>query len=97
MRSRSLRPLKAILYAAFIGLLLASYVTPLQEILEGNRRVAQLNSDLEDLKKNNTARERTVEELQTPSGVERVARERYGMIKSGETVYIVPKEEEQQR
>ncbi len=84
------RPLKVILYAAFIGLLLASYVTPLQQILESKSRIAHLSSELETIEKNNAARERFVEELQTPAGVERAARERYGMIKPGEKVYIVP-------
>ena len=83
------RPLKVILYAAFVGLLLASYVSPLQQILESKPRVDQLSSELETVEKNNAARERLVEELQTPAGVERAARERYGMIKPGERVYIV--------
>ena len=38
----------------------------------------------------NTARERAIEELQTPAGIERAAREHYGMIRPGEQVYIVP-------
>jgi cell division protein FtsB len=82
-------PLKVILYAAFVGLLLASYVSPLQQILESKPRIAQLSSELETIEKNNAARERLVDELQTPAGVERAARERYGMIKPGEKVYIV--------
>jgi cell division protein FtsB len=38
----------------------------------------------------NTARERAIKELQTPAGIERSAREHYGMIRPGEQVYIVP-------
>ena len=83
------RPLKVILYAAFVGLLLASYISPLQQIFEDRDRISALRSDLETLEKENTAKERLTEELQTPEGVERAARERYGMIKPGETVYIV--------
>lgn len=91
------RPLKVILYAAFVGLLLASYVAPLQEILQSKSRIPTLQANVERAKKDNAARSRLVEELQTPAGVERAARERYGMIKPGEKVYIVPedpKEEE---
>jgi cell division protein FtsB len=90
------RPLKVILYAAFLGLLLASYVDPLQQIFESKSRISVLQAEVEELDKENTARKRIVEELQTPEGVERAARERYGMIKPGEKVYIVsddPKEE----
>ena len=87
------RPLKMILYAAFIGLLLASYVSPLQDIVENHRRISALRADIEEIERENAAKERTVEDLQTPEGVERTARERYGMIKPGEKVYIVPEEE----
>ena len=83
------RPVKVILYAAFIGLLLASYVSPLQQILEDRDRISALHSDLATLEKENVAKERLAEELQTEEGVERAARERYGMIKPGEKVYIV--------
>jgi cell division protein FtsB len=83
------RSLKVIRYAAFVGLLLASDVPPLQQILESRSNIAPLRSELETIEKNNAARERLVEELQTSAGVERAARERYGMIKPGEKVYIV--------
>ncbi len=89
------RPLKVILYAAFIGLLLASYVSPLQDIVENHNRIFTLRADIEEVEWENAAKERTVKELQTPEGVERAARERYGMIKPGEKVYIVPEEEEE--
>ena len=87
--SPSLKPLKVILYAAFIGLLLASYLSPLQEIVEDRSSVSTLRADLEEVHKQNAARERLVEGLETPEGVERAARERYGMIKPGEKAYIV--------
>jgi cell division protein FtsB len=86
------RPLKVVLYAAFIGLLLASYITPLQQILEDKSRITTLQADLERMEKDNAAKKRLTEELETAAGVERAARERYGMIKPGEKVYIVPDE-----
>jgi cell division protein FtsB len=89
------RPLKVILYAAFVGLLLASYVSPLQEIMENKSHISALQADLERVKKENAAKERLAQELETPSGVERAARERYGMIKPGEQVYIVVEEEKE--
>lgn len=94
--SPSLRPLKVILYAAFIGLLLASYLSPLQEIVEDRSSVSTLRANLEEVHKQNAARERIVEGLETPEGVERAARERYGMIKPGEKVYIVPEDFEEE-
>lgn len=86
------RPLKVILYAAFVGLLLASYISPLQQIIDDRSRLFTLQADIEEVETENAARKRLVEELDTPEGVERAARERYGMIKSGEKVYIAPEE-----
>ena len=91
------RPLKVILYAAFVGLLLASYVTPLQQILESKSHISVLQADIGQLEKDNAAKKRLIEELQTPAGVERAAREHYGMIKPGEKVYIVSEEPKERR
>ena len=91
------RPLKVILYAAFVGLLLASYVTPLQQIFESKSHISVLQADIEQLEKDNAAKKRLIEELQTPAGVERAAREHYGMIKPGEKVYIVSEEPKERR
>ena len=83
------RPLKVVLYAALLGLLLASYVSPLQEIVSTRPLIAELEDDLAELEKDNAARRRLVGELETPEGLERAARERYGMIEPGEQVFIV--------
>ena len=90
MRRATVRPLKVVLYAALLGLLLASYVTPLQEIVANRTLIADLRADIAELKGDNVARRRAVEELQTPEGIERAARERYGMVEPGEQVYIIP-------
>ena len=81
-----------VLYAAFVGLLLASYVSPLQEIIESQAEVQTLEERLQEAEVHNSAQERLIKELNTPAGIERAARERYGMILPGEKVYIVPKE-----
>jgi cell division protein FtsB len=89
---RRFRPLLVVLYAAFVGLLLASYVSPLQEILESRAEIPTLEQKLHEAKVHNAAQERLIKELNTPAGIERAARERYGMIRPGEKVYIIPKE-----
>jgi cell division protein FtsB len=91
--ARRLRPLAVVLYAAFVGLLLASYVSPLQEIIEGRAEVQTLEEKLHQAEVRNTAQKRLIKELNTPAGIERAARERYGMILPGEKVYIIPKED----
>jgi cell division protein FtsB len=90
--ARRLRPLAVLLYAAFVGLLLASYVSPLQEIIESRGEVQTLEERLHQAEVHNTAQKRLIKELNTPAGIERAARERYGMILPGEKVYIIPEE-----
>jgi cell division protein FtsB len=85
-----LRPVVVVIYAAFLGLLLASYVQPLQDIMHYRAEIPALEQKLQKTTTQNTARERAIEELQTPAGIERAAREHYGMIRPGEQVYIVP-------
>ena len=86
---RRFRPLAVLLYAAFIGLLLASYIAPLDAIIDGRSDVAALEKDLRAVRTHNPVQQRLIEDLNTPAGIERAARERYGMIKPGEKVYIV--------
>jgi cell division protein FtsB len=80
-----------VLYAAFLGILLASYLQPLQDITHNRAEIPALERKLQETRTQNTARERAINELQTPAGIERAAREHYGMIRPGEKVYIVPK------
>lgn len=91
---RSLRPLWVVLYAAFIGLLLASYVQPLQESIENRSRIPVLQEEIHETEAHNDEQRRLIKELDTPEGIERAARERYGMIEPGEKVYIVPRDDE---
>jgi cell division protein FtsB len=86
---RRYRLLVVVLFAAFVGLLLASYVSPLQEIIESRAKVQTFEKRVHEAEVHNTAQERLIRELNTPAGIERAARERYGMILPGEKVYIV--------
>ncbi|HZY65287.1 MAG TPA: septum formation initiator family protein [Rubrobacteraceae bacterium] len=83
------RPLKVVLYAAFIGVLLASYVTPLQQILERRAEIPVLQEKIQETNAYNAEQRRLAESLNTPEGIERAAREDYGMIRPGEKIYII--------
>jgi cell division protein FtsB len=87
---RRLRPLVVVIYAAFLGLLLASYVSPLQDIMHNRAKIPALEQRLQRTQTQNIANERLIKELKTPAGIERAARERYGMVRPGEKVYIIP-------
>ncbi len=88
------RPLKVVLYAAFIGVLLASYMTPLQQIIERRAEIPVLQEKIQNTSAYNAEQRRIAESLNTPEGVERAAREDYGMIRPGEKIYIVPEARE---
>ena len=60
-----------VLYAAFIGLLLASYASPLQQILESRAEIPVLEHRLHEAEVHNAAQERLTKELNTPAGIER--------------------------
>ena len=81
-----------VIYAAFLGLLLASYVPPLQDILHNRAEIPALEQKLQKTRTQNIANERLIKELKIPAGIERAARERYGMVRPGERVYIIPSE-----
>jgi cell division protein FtsB len=85
--------LAVLLYAAFVGILLASYVAPLQQIVQNRAEIPILEKRLHDTQVHNTEQRRLIEELNTPAGIERAARERYGMVRPGERVYIVPQKD----
>jgi cell division protein FtsB len=78
-----------VLYAALVGILLASYLSPLQSILENRSRIPALQTEVDKAKEENATKEQLAQDLTTPEGVEKAARERYGMVKPGEKIYIV--------
>ncbi|CAN5555420.1 hypothetical protein BH24ACT22_BH24ACT22_10420 [soil metagenome] len=88
------RPLKVVLYAAFIGVLLASYMSPLQQIIERRAEIPVLEEKIQETAAYNAEQRRLAESLNTPEGVERAAREDYGMIRPGEKIYIIPEARE---
>jgi cell division protein FtsB len=65
-------------------------VPPLQEILHNRAEIPALEQKLQKTRTQNIANERLINELKTPAGIERAARERYGMVLPGEKVYIIP-------
>lgn len=85
-----------VLYAAFIGLLLASYANPLKEILESRAAIPALEREISDTQAANERQRTLIRDLDTPEGIERAARERYNMVRPGERVYVVedPEQEE---
>lgn len=53
------------------------------------RELQTLQEELEGLKDRNADLRQQIDELKTPEGVERVARESLGLVKPGEHAYVV--------
>lgn len=80
-----------IMYGAILLFCLVTYISPLQQIFESKLRIASLEAKLSSLKTDNSHQQQLTKDLNIPAGIERAARERYGMIFPGEQVYIIPK------
>jgi len=72
----------------FVGVLLVT-VFPTRTYLSQRASVRQAERRLAALDRENRRLERTAHRLSTPHEVERMARERYGLVRPGEQAYAV--------
>lgn len=71
-----------------LGVMLVGLV-PFRQILNQRQAVAAAETRLGDLEAENARLARHVEALETPIEIERRAREDFGLVRPGETAYIV--------
>ncbi len=71
------------------GLICAMAIQPTRQLLAQKARIEQVKDDLHDLKVSNTRLAQHVARLQDPDYIEQRAREQMGLVKPGETTYIV--------
>jgi cell division protein FtsL len=90
-RHRSVWRSRATGAAIVLTLLLAVWtVYPVLRLqYQQQREVRSLETELAELKTRNEDLREQVEQLKTPEGVERVARESLGLVKPGEQAYVV--------
>src|SRR4051812_18937281 len=78
---------------AVIGVLVALalfvFVYPTRALLSQNDDIAKTSRDLAALQHENRRLEHEVLKLRTPQEIERIARQRFSMIKPGERLYAV--------
>lgn len=73
-------------------ILLTLAVAPLRALIDGRNTLFQLERQAEDLELRNTRLEARIEQLNDPTYLERLARECLGMVRPGETAFVmVPK------
>ncbi len=86
-RGRSAAWLSVLLIVA-LAITLAG-VFPFRQLLSQQRQVETAQAQLEALQAENAALEDEAAALQTPAEIERVAREELGLVRPGETGYVV--------
>ena len=79
-------PLLIVLVLALIGWV---FYPPMKIQYQESREQMRLEAELESLKERNDALSAQVQRLQTPEGVEEVARESLGLVKPGENLYLL--------
>jgi cell division protein FtsB len=72
-----------------LGAAFLTQVVPYRQILDSRRQVATAQERLADLQKQNAALQADAEALNTDEEVEKLAREKLGYVRPGETAYVV--------
>lgn len=71
------------------GAVFLTQVVPYRQIIDSQRQVAEARAQLAALETENTELAADVEALHTDSEIERLAREKLGYVRPGETAYVV--------
>lgn len=71
------------------GAAFVTQVVPYNQIVQSQRDVAEARAELAELKGENAELQADVDALHTDSEVERLAREKLGYVRPGETAFVV--------
>jgi len=71
------------------GAVFLTQVVPYRQIIDSQRQVASARAELAGYEAENAELAADVEALQTDSEIERLAREKLGYVRPGETAYVV--------
>lgn len=85
------RPTVLLIAALFlvIGAAFLTQLIPYRQIIDSNRQVESARSELAALEEENALLQADVVALETPEEIERLAREKLGYARPGETAYVV--------
>jgi cell division protein FtsL len=72
-----------------MGAAFLTQVVPYGQIVESNRQVSEAELQLAELEAENADLAADVEALQTDAEIEKLAREKLGYVRPGETAYVV--------
>ena len=86
-------PLIAVMLLAGLAITLAG-IFPFRQMIAQQRQVDQTQARLDGLVAENGRLEERITALNSPAEVERLGREEYGLVRPGETAYIVDRPDE---
>ena len=72
-----------------IGLFGALAIEPTRQLIDQRERISGMSSDLNRLERSNSRLEARIDRLKDPDYLEQRAREQVGLIRPGETTYVV--------
>lgn len=72
-----------------LGLLAAMAIEPTVELIEQNDRIARMTAELRAIEATNERLERRIQRLDDPDFLEQKAREQIGLVRPGETPFLV--------
>jgi cell division protein FtsB len=78
-----------VVFLLVIGLVGAMAIEPTRQLLEQRDRIAGMESDLHRLERSNDQLETRIQRLNDPDFLEQLAREQAGLVRPGETAYVV--------
>jgi cell division protein FtsB len=81
-------PVAAVLLLAGLAVVLAG-VFPFRQLIAQQRLVTNTQEKLDALVAENENLQTQIDAMQSPEELERIAREQYGMVRPGETSYVV--------
>ncbi|HEY6636030.1 MAG TPA: septum formation initiator family protein [Acidimicrobiia bacterium] len=79
----------ATLLFLLMGAAFLTQVVPYGQIVDANRQVQSARAQLADLEEENASLQADVAALETPAEIEKLAREKLGYVRPGETAYVV--------
>lgn len=79
----------ATLLILLTGAAFVTQVVPYRQIVDSQRQVASARAELAELRAENKEMQADIKALQTDSEIEKLAREKLGYVRPGETAYVV--------
>ncbi|MDQ3915331.1 MAG: septum formation initiator family protein [Actinomycetota bacterium] len=78
-----------VVFLLVAGLLAAMAIEPTRELTQQNERIARMKAELREIETTNERLERRIARLDDPDFLEQKAREQIGLVRPGETAYLV--------